>query len=158
MPRNAGFWHVGLLNVALLRISWQIPQFHKLIPYSHHISFLTIPPQLQSIPQPRRQSVRSSSKASSRLVLFFCMVKRQSRRFCPAYYDSVYLNQIYVTQCRWWRLKCYLPNLMELMLTNCFCIEMVVENVKVHVVGMVTQLMRLLMFSVWSLFTVDLRP
>ena len=88
----------------------------------------------------------------------FCMVKRQSSRFCPAYYDSVYLNQIYVTQCRWWRLKCYLPNLMELMLTNCFCIEMVVENVKVHVVGMVTQLMRLLMFSVWSLFTVDLRP
>ena len=76
----------------------------------------------------------------------FCMVKRQSSRFCPAYYDSVYLNQIYVTQCRWWRLKCYLPNLMELMLTNCFCIEMVVENVKVHVVGMVTQLMRLLMF------------
>ena len=57
MPRNASFWQVGLLDLALFWISWQIPLFRKLTPY--HISFLTFPPQLQLIPQPRRRSVRS---------------------------------------------------------------------------------------------------
>ena len=32
--------------MALFRVSWQIPKFHKLTPYSYHISFLTIPPHL----------------------------------------------------------------------------------------------------------------
>ena len=49
MSRNASFWQVGLLDVALFRISWQIPQFHKLTPYSCHILFLTIPLHLQFI-------------------------------------------------------------------------------------------------------------
>ena len=35
------------MDIALFRISWQIPQFHKLTPYPYHISFLTIPPHLQ---------------------------------------------------------------------------------------------------------------
>ena len=49
MSRNASFWQVGLLDVALFRISWQIPQFHKLTPYSCHILFLTIPLHLQFV-------------------------------------------------------------------------------------------------------------
>ena len=40
---------ICLLDVALFRISSQIPYFHKLTPYSYHISFLTIPPHLQLI-------------------------------------------------------------------------------------------------------------
>ena len=49
MPRNASLGQVGLLDVALFRISWQILQFHKLTPYSCHILFLTIPLHLQFI-------------------------------------------------------------------------------------------------------------
>ena len=40
---------ICLLDVALFRISSQIPYFHKLTPYSYHLSFLTIPPHLQLI-------------------------------------------------------------------------------------------------------------
>ena len=40
---------ICLLDVALFGISSQIPYFHKLTPYSYHISFLTIPPHLQLI-------------------------------------------------------------------------------------------------------------
>ena len=42
-------WQVGLLDVAIFRISWKIPWFHKLTPYSYHISFFVIPPRLQLI-------------------------------------------------------------------------------------------------------------
>ena len=70
---NASFWQVGLLDIALFRISWQISLFHKLTPY--HISFLTIPPQLQLIPQPRRRSVRCIASCFVFVfVLLFCCV------------------------------------------------------------------------------------
>ena len=65
MSRNASFWQVGLLDVALFRISWQIPQFHKLTPYSCHILFLTIPLHLQFI-----SSTTTTPKCTLHSVLF----------------------------------------------------------------------------------------
>ena len=57
---------VCLLDVALFRISSQIPYFHKLTPYSYHISFPTIPPPLQLI-----RSTATTAKCTLHSVLFY---------------------------------------------------------------------------------------